>query len=151
MATPAKPTILFVCGAWHPPQVYAPLQEELERRGYEFVIPRLQTLGEDKNGVTWEADVTVLLKAVEPLFEAGKEVIVMAHSYGGIPGCVLTEGRGVADRKREGKAGGFVGIVFLAAFAVPKKGMDLLQTFGGIWPNWQKHGDKYTGVSIDIL
>lgn len=93
-------------------------------------------MGADKHGVTWKADKQMLLNLVEPLFEQGKEIVIMGHSYGGIPACAATEGNGVQERAAAGKKGGFRRIIYLAGFAIPQRGMTLLQTFGGEWAPW---------------
>jgi len=93
-------------------------------------------VGADKHGVTWEADKEMLLNLVVPLFEQGKEIIIIGHSYGGIPACAATEGNGVQERVVAGKKGGFRRIVYLAGFAIPQRGMTLLETFGGKRAPW---------------
>ncbi|KAK8070197.1 hypothetical protein PG994_006813 [Apiospora phragmitis] len=126
----------MVHGAWHLLCMYDSLKQELNALGYKFLCPELKTVGADKHGVTWEADREMILSLVEPLFRRGKEIITLGHSYGGIPACAATEGNGVQDRAAAGKKGGFRRIVYLAGFAIPQRGMSLLQAFGGEWAPW---------------
>lgn len=142
-----KPIILISTGAWHPPECYAQLRADLETHGYEVVIPQHPSMGADKQGVTWKADKEGLVGTAETYFEAEKEVVLVAHSYGGVPGGAATEGHGIGERRENGLKGGFREIIFVASFAIPVKGWDLLTTFGGTWPEWQTRGEKYTGVS----
>ncbi|KAK3935772.1 Alpha/beta hydrolase fold-1 [Diplogelasinospora grovesii] len=146
MASPAenKPTFLLVTGAWHQPAFYQPTKDALTALGYECVVPQMKAQGPDSAGVTWEADVSAIMEAATPLFEAGKEVVLIAHSYGGIPGTAVTKGQGVAERAAQGKRGGFHSIIFVAAFAIPQRGLDLLQTFGGQYPPWLKGAQPYS-------
>lgn len=74
---------------------------------------------------------------VNPLFDAGREVVIIGHSYGGIPACASTQGYTMDERADKGKKGGFRSIIYLAGFAIPEKGKDLLQTIGGSWAPWQ--------------
>lgn len=61
---------------------------------------------------------------------------------------MATEGLEVSHRKKEGKAGGFRHIIYLAAFAIPVRGLDLLTVIGGKWPDWQIAGQPYTKVCL---
>lgn len=144
-----KPAIIIVHGAWSlPSPSYEPLKQQLEGLGYECYLPHLRTsgAGDDVRGQTWEADVKVILDTAQPLFDRGREVVIVAHSYGGIPGGAATAGNGVAERAAQGKPGGFKQIIYVAAFAIPAAGMDLLATFGGQWPPWADFAPAYSKV-----
>lgn len=143
-----KPAIIIVHGAWSlPSPSYEPLKQQLEGLGYECYLPHLRTSGGDEvRGQTWEADVQVILDTAQPLFDRGREVVIVAHSYGGVPGGAATAGNGVADRARQGKAGGFRQIIYVAAFAIPAPGMDLFAVFGGQWPPWADFAPAYSKV-----
>lgn len=142
--TSDKPIILMVTGAWHRPFLYDRLKEQLNNLGYQFLCPELASMGDDKHGVTWHADVELICDLAEPLFDEGKEVVVIGHSYGGIPACAATQGLSVQERAAQGKRGGFRSVIFMAGFAIPKAGLDLLQTFGGSWTSWQNPAVSYT-------
>ncbi|OTA91101.1 hypothetical protein M434DRAFT_76884 [Hypoxylon sp. CO27-5] len=131
-----KPVILLAHGAWHPPILYNPLKYALEARGYELLVPELATMGVGKTGLSWDADVDMLIETATPLFDQGRNVIIMGHSYGGIPACVATRGNTVDDRRAVGKTGGFSHLAFLAAFAVPARGMGVLSASGGSLNPW---------------
>lgn len=147
-ASSQKPAVIIVHGAWSlPSPSYEPLKQLLEGAGYECYLPHLRTSGGDEvRGQTWEADVQVIQDTAKPLFDRGREVVIVAHSYGGIPGGVATAGNSVAERAREGKAGGFRQIIYIAAFAIPAAGTDLLATFGGQWPPWAEFAPAYSKV-----
>ncbi|KAM0242275.1 hypothetical protein ACHAP5_007215 [Fusarium lateritium] len=139
-----KPVLLFVTGAWHPPTCYDGLKSALINLGYDCVIPKLPSVGPDSHGITWKADTAKILETAEQFFVQGREVVLIAHSYGGIPATAATEGQGVQERQAAGLRGGFHSIIFLAAFAIPVSGWDLLTTFGGAYPPWLETGEKYT-------
>ncbi|KAI0139994.1 alpha/beta-hydrolase [Hypoxylon sp. NC0597] len=131
-----KPVILLAHGAWHPPILYNPLKYALEARGYELVVPELATMGVGKAGLSWDVDVAMLIETATPLFDQGRNVIIIGHSYGGIPACIATRGNTVDDRRAVGKRGGFSDLAFLSAFAMPARGMSVLSVSGGSWPSW---------------
>lgn len=141
-----KPVLLFVTGAWHPPKCYDVLKTALVDSGYEVVIPKMPSVGPGSHGVTWEADKAKIIETAEPFFAQGQEVVLIAHSYGGIPATAATQGQEVHERAQAGLKGGFQSIIFLAAFAIPVKGWDLITTFGGSYPGWLQAGEKYTKV-----
>ena len=137
--TSEKPTILLAHGAWHPPHLYDPLKQALAKHGYTLAVPALPTMGVDATGIGWDADVKALLEHAEPLFAQGKEVVLVAHSYGGIPACVATRGNEVAERAKAGLPGGFRRVIFLCAFALPVAGLSNLTAIPGAqWLSWQR-------------
>ncbi|OBS21511.1 hypothetical protein FPOA_07848 [Fusarium poae] len=138
-----KALFLLVTGAWHPPACYNHLKADLASLGYDCVIPQLPSMGNNTNGITWEADRDEVVSVAMPYFEQGREVILVGHSYGGVPATVATEGQGVADRAEKGLLGGFSSVIFLTAFAAPARGIDLLGMFGGEWPEWLDTGKPY--------
>ncbi|CAJ2502756.1 Uu.00g101500.m01.CDS01 [Anthostomella pinea] len=133
-----KPIILLAHGAWHPPTLYASLKEAVQARGYELLVPELATMGPEKTSISWAADVTMLLETAEPLFDQGKSVVLVGHSYGGISACIATRGHGMDERRAVGKRGGFCHLAFLCAFAMPAKGMSVFSVSGGSWLPWHK-------------
>ena len=76
----------------------------------------------------------VRAETLKPLIEEqGRDVILLVHSYGSIPGAGAATGLSKSTRLQEGKAGGVMGMVFLSAVVV-KEGETLLQTLGGDYP-----------------
>ncbi|KAI1194038.1 alpha/beta-hydrolase [Nemania serpens] len=145
----AKPGIVLVTGAWHTPVHFEILKLALEAQGYETYVPRLPTLG--RTGLTWKDDARAIQKIVEKRMDQGKEFVIAAHSYGGIPGCGATKGYTVKDRAAAGKKGGFRSILFIAAFAIHEPGLDLLTAFGGKFPAWMAHEFPYTGNTSSFV
>lgn len=90
MSSPTKPAFLVVCGGWHPPAAYDKLREQLEGRGLEYRCPQLPSMGPSAAGVTYHADVDAIRAAALPLFEQGREVVLVAHSAGGVPAVSLS-------------------------------------------------------------
>lgn len=134
-----NPVFLLAHGAWHSPWMYEPLKEALAKLGYTLAVPALPTMGPDAKDIAWDADVEALLQTAEPLFAQGKKVILIGHSYGGIPACIATREKGVAERRARGLDGGFLQIIFLCAFAMPSKGISQVELMQHQLPPWQEH------------
>jgi pimeloyl-ACP methyl ester carboxylesterase len=97
-------TFLLVHGAWHRPAMWDDLRRELHALGHRTVAPALPSAGRAPVAGMYE-DAAVVRRELEQL--AGP-VVVVAHSYGGIPATqALGEAAGAAD---------VVHAVFLAAY-----------------------------------
>lgn len=145
MAQDEKPGICFISGAWHTPSHYDIIKTKLEEHGFQVLIPKLPTCSNDGRR-TWKDDVAEIQRVVTPHMDQGKEFIIVAHSYGGIPGCCATQGYTTSERLDQGKRGGFRAIVFVTAFVIPKPEMNLLETIEGRYPPWMICGELYKGV-----
>ncbi|MEK8104880.1 alpha/beta hydrolase [Micromonospora sp. M12] len=76
-----RPTLLLVHGAWHRPAVWDRLRAELDVLGYPTRAVDLPTSGPDARG-GMQDDATAIRKEIAAI---GGPVVVVAHSYGGIP------------------------------------------------------------------
>ncbi|KAH8203817.1 hypothetical protein TruAng_001994 [Truncatella angustata] len=123
MSSP-KLTILFLHGAYHPPACYAALTAQLEAAGLEVVAPRLASLGADARG-TLEDDLAVVRTAAQGLFDSGKNVVIVAHSYGGFVAMNVAGSLTAAAAAREEK-GGLVSIVYISGLLVSKGSIALV-------------------------
>ncbi|KAL8964171.1 MAG: hypothetical protein Q9183_004640 [Haloplaca sp. 2 TL-2023] len=65
-----------------------------------------------------------------PQLDAGKDVILAVHSYGGLPGAVAAKGLSKEERMADGKEGGIVGLLFICAL-VARTGDSLLSILPG--------------------
>ncbi|KAH7392295.1 Alpha/beta hydrolase fold-1 [Phaeosphaeria sp. MPI-PUGE-AT-0046c] len=103
----SKPTIVMVPGSFVTPGVYQPIIELLRARGFpalEIFLPSTQKrVGLDP--ATMQQDADRIRDVAEALIAQNKEVVVVAHSYGGFP---ATQGLAGMKVKR---------IVYLAAIA----------------------------------
>ena len=70
-----------------------------------------------------------------PLLDAGKDVVLAMHSYGGMPGPVAAKGLSKTERLAAGKRGGIIGLVFLSVL-VAFEGKSLVTYIGGELPGW---------------
>lgn len=70
-----------------------------------------------------------------PSINAGREVILIMHSYSGGPGAVAAKGLSLAERRAAGKPGGIIGLIFISAF-IAEEGQTLLSSGGGKFAPW---------------
>jgi pimeloyl-ACP methyl ester carboxylesterase len=114
-----KPTILIVPGSFAPPSIYDELVRLLKANGYPALAVQLPSTTKRMplQPATMLEDAAIVKRAAEALISLGREVIVVAHSYGGVP---MTQGLvGVAVKK----------IVYLTAI-VPKLGQTNIEALG---------------------
>jgi pimeloyl-ACP methyl ester carboxylesterase len=119
----AKPTIVFVPGFWEGPAVFASLATTLESPLQDYptlgiTLPSTGKISPDNENL--QADVRSIRKQIEPLVEAGKDIILVMHSAGGFLGSNAIEGWSLDARKKAGKQGGIKKLVFLAAGISPE-------------------------------
>lgn len=116
-----NPTLLLVHGAWHGAWCWEPLREVLERRGWPVRTVDLPTaVAPDNAGVPLSADADAVGSAIDAI---GGDVVVVAHSYGGVP---VSEAAGRPQVRH---------IVYVAAFVLDV-GESLLGAVGGTAPPW---------------
>ncbi|KAF2649600.1 alpha/beta-hydrolase [Lophiostoma macrostomum CBS 122681] len=133
-----KPTILLVHGSWHTPDIYAPLLQTLNARGFETHCPQLPTAspeyllldpanpsrdqppppdGHPVQTADAEVLVAILFQLVE---EESKQVLVVAHSSGGWSSNeAILPAYQCPVRQKAGKSGGVLGIFCISALLCP--------------------------------
>jgi pimeloyl-ACP methyl ester carboxylesterase len=98
----SKPTLLLVHGSWHGPWCWEKLTPVLERLGYPWASVALPSVGATPATMgTMEDDARAIEAAAA---EIAGDVVVVAHSYSGVPATEATFGPNVRR------------IVYLAAF-----------------------------------
>jgi hypothetical protein len=136
---PSSHLAVVVChGSYHTPAPYGALLEALQARGIAAYCPQLPTADLAKLNVgdvanpdfnrepppggypQGEEDTAAVLSVVEPLVEAGKEVLIVGHSSGG---WVATQAARpdlqAKVRTSQKLAGGVIGILYAGAFVIP--------------------------------
>ena len=81
-------------------------------------------------------------RVLQPLLEADKDVVLIMHSYGGMPSAAAASGISKQERQASGKPGGVVGLIFVAA-SLAKEGQAQADVLGGQLAPWvvEKVGD----------
>ncbi len=131
MSTP-KPTIVIVPGAFTSSSAYDTLVTQLHEAGYLATVTPLPSFNSaEPSKATCSADAAAIRQRILPLIEKeGRELIMLCHSYGGIPGGGAAAGLSTMTRAREGLEGGVLGLAYVAGFVVPENAT-LLQVMGG--------------------
>lgn len=111
-----KPVIFLIHGAWHTTAPYRQLLDIFEAKGYTTAAPELPSGAEPMPADPPESDIRCCNKELQWLVDEGKEVVVVAHSYGGVVAPEAALGLGVRERSAKGLAGGVSRVVYLAAF-----------------------------------
>jgi hypothetical protein len=132
-----KPTIVCVPGAWHTPEIYAKTMQILNQHGYPTVGLPLPSVGAVPAHTSFDEDVKGIRDCLTQLVEKEeKEVILVTHSYTGMPGAEAPVGLGKKEREEKGLKGGVIRLVFIMAFAMPE---GFQPTAGGAeYPDWMK-------------
>ncbi|KAJ2988597.1 hypothetical protein NUW58_g3886 [Xylaria curta] len=113
------PTVFFSPGAFHPPTVFDSVRSILSDRGFETEALMLVSFGSTDPSIGMLSDAKHLRSLLTKLVDEGKEVIFVAHSYGGVVISNAVEGLSVKQRAAEGKKGGVLMILYLCAFFMP--------------------------------
>ncbi|KAL1847795.1 hypothetical protein Daus18300_013837 [Diaporthe australafricana] len=128
MSTPRKPFTLLVPGGLSAASMYDPVVEELTKRGYEargVPLPtvRLHTeTGPVREPPTMYEDAGFIASQAEALADAGRDVIIVSQSYGGVPSTESVRAVSKAARRKLGKPGGVVRLAY-ASSLVPELGI----------------------------
>ena len=149
----SKPTFVLIPGAWHPPIVYSTFLNLIHKAGYPTVVMDLPSLDpQDVADADCQKDAASIHERLVPMIENyGEDIIVLCHSYGGIPGGGAAHGLGKTSREKHGLKGGVVGLIYMSGFVVPQ-GQSLLNYLGGENPPYvQPHQVRIKSrLSLDV-
>ena len=116
--SPAKLAIVLVHGAWLTPDTWKPIIAPLESFGYQVYCPKLPSTGGDPAVPDMSQDITTIRNTVLGLLEKDMNVLVVLHSYAGLPGGNALEGLDVASRRKAGKESHVVRLVYISGYLV---------------------------------
>lgn len=129
----SNPTLIFCPGAWYPTSAFDPLIEKLpEYTTHTVALPSIQQATTVKD---LQPDIKAIRDIVESECDAGHDVVVVSHSWSGLPVNSALDGLSKSERGGNGQKGGVVKIIFLSAF-IPDVGQSLIASFGGTAPDW---------------
>ncbi|KAF2450681.1 alpha/beta-hydrolase [Karstenula rhodostoma CBS 690.94] len=124
-----KPTILFVPGAWHLPSCYDLVSAPLSAAGFPTFSVSLPSNSHTPIS-SFEPDIAAIRSTLAPLVEGGKDVVIVAHSYGSVPANEALKGFTQRERAGRGEQGGVLHYVFISAF-VTSVGVSLMDALQG--------------------
>ena len=115
----SKPAFVCVHGSWHNPAFFDKVKSILLRHEYSCVCPSLPSVGGNPPTYDFAPDVNVIRSSVEAIVKE-RDVIVVMHSYGGIPGGTALNGLDKKSCQEKGLKGGVVRLVYVNSFIVPE-------------------------------
>jgi pimeloyl-ACP methyl ester carboxylesterase len=137
-------TVVFVPGAWHNPRAFEAVGKSLESAGYKTKYVRLASVGANPPLKDFGKDVAAIRTAIHDEVEKGQKVVLVVHSYGGLPGNEAVKDFDLTSRAQRGHQGGVSHIFFCASFVIDE-GKSLHGAFGGQdLPWWDISEDKTT-------
>ncbi|KAJ5690184.1 alpha/beta-hydrolase [Penicillium macrosclerotiorum] len=116
----AKPVIVIIPGAWHRPKHYQYLIDGLIAAGYEAVGVTLPSVDSSPPHPSWDQDAEEIRRVILQYLDLGKDVITIAHSFGGVAMSEAVKGLGKQDREEEGLKGAVLQLVYMCAMALPQ-------------------------------
>lgn len=134
------PVLIIVPGSFAPTEMYTDFVKTVHAtNAFEHIkVVPLNSVGRKPAGQspgTMAGDVTAIVGVAEPLLDSGKEVIMLTHSYGGIPGTQSLEKLSSKARKAAGKTGGIEKVIYLTSVILPV-GMASSDITGGVYPDY---------------
>lgn len=112
------PAVLIIPGSFAPSTFYVPLRERVQSLGYDGYILPLQTVGlRPSPPPSMMDDAAFIRTEVKKLVDQEQEVILLAHSYGGVPMSQSTKGLTIAERAECGSKGGIKHLIYSSAVA----------------------------------
>jgi hypothetical protein len=79
-------------------------------------------------------DALAIQKVTSKLADDGQQIILVMHSYGGIPGTESAKGLSWEIRQANGEPGGIIALVYVSAYLI-KEGMSVMSVAGDAeWP-----------------
>ncbi|PYH78200.1 hypothetical protein BO82DRAFT_435148 [Aspergillus uvarum CBS 121591] len=141
----AKPTFIFAPGAWYPSTAFDPAIEKLP--GYRCHTVAFPSIQQATTVQDLHPDINAVRSLVQQEADEGHDIIVVSHSWSGLPVNSALDGLGKAEREAAGRSGGVIKLVFLAAF-LPEVGQSLLGAFGGQAPEWYIHDEITNTITV---
>ncbi|KAM0205294.1 hypothetical protein ACHAPQ_009607 [Fusarium lateritium] len=149
MCASLLPTILAVPGAWHTVESFDTVKKIFTDRNYDFVSQNAPGIIDANATVTGDA-ASLRTNLLEPLVEAGKDVIVMMHSYGGMYGSQAVQGLSKREREQSGKQGGVISLIYVSAVTplAGKTTLDMMGTDAQHLPSWVDYNETTGWVTF---
>lgn len=122
-----KPVFVLIHGAWHTPACYDRTKSLLSPHGYTSICPSLPSVSFTPPPNAFQEDIKTIRSTVLDLV-ADNDVVVVMHSYSGIPGGSALDGLDKESCEGRGLKGGVMRLVYVAAWMVDE---GYVHSFGG--------------------
>jgi hypothetical protein len=119
-----KLEFIIVPGAWHSPEAFNSTTILLQNAGYIVHGISLPSVGASPPLQSFDPDVSVIQNAINKVLSSGKDVVIVYHSYGGVPGSeALGEYIKTLESGDKKEGWGIVRrLVYCCAFVLPEGG-----------------------------
>ncbi|KAJ7185439.1 Alpha/beta hydrolase fold-1 [Mycena filopes] len=87
-----KPEIIIIPGSFCPLEYYEPVIADLRAHGYSVHGVELETVGRRDKAPGMYDDAATIAAVASRLADEGKDVVLVPHSYGGVPACEASKG-----------------------------------------------------------
>jgi pimeloyl-ACP methyl ester carboxylesterase len=146
-----NPTLVIVPGSFGPAKMYDGFVETLKHHDIKTVVISTPSVGrkEGRPPATMSDDAQEISNVVSKLLDEGKNVVLMTHSYGGIPGTESLKTISREAREKEGKDGGVDKIVYLTSMVL-QPGTSNFEAFGGALPDFLTMEDDYMTLDAEV-
>lgn len=147
----ANPTLVIVPGSFAPTKMYDGFVETLKGHDIRTVVVSTPSVGrkEGRPPATMSDDAQEISNVVSKLLDEGEDVVLMTHSYGGIPGTESLKNISRKAREAEGKKGGIEKLVYLTSMVL-QPGTSNLEAFGGALPDFLTMEDDYMSLNAEV-
>lgn len=116
----SRKEIVVISGAWHLPLHFEPTAVKLEEAGYKVHCVQMPAVGNSNPPKDLSEDVAAAQALVLEAIGDGNEVVVFAHSWGGLIASSALGPLAKKTREAEGKKGGVVRVGYIASFILPE-------------------------------
>ncbi|PYH49851.1 alpha/beta fold hydrolase [Aspergillus saccharolyticus JOP 1030-1] len=150
MSSTNRPVIVIVPGAFGTPQGFEKLFPDLSQAGYTTHPGAYPSCNpSDPATVSAAQDIAFLRDNVLlPLLDQeGKDIVILAHSYGGVVGGGAARGLAKGTRSAEGKSTGVLGLIYVAG-NITLEGESLFIAVGGAYPPFIKVDTPSQGLAV---
>ncbi|AEO59880.1 hypothetical protein MYCTH_2308500 [Thermothelomyces thermophilus ATCC 42464] len=139
------PTLVLVHGAWHRASCFNPITSLLqEKHGLKCILVSLPSTSGSPEA-TFKDDIDVVQEAIASETSAGRDVVVIAHSYGGMVGSSAIKGFAKKTGSAPDVAGHVIGLILIAS-GCNLPGLSFMDPFfGHPPPSWRVN--KETGYA----
>ncbi|KIV79081.1 hypothetical protein PV11_06667 [Exophiala sideris] len=116
---PSTPTLILTHGSWHTPAYWDKAKAILESEGYKCIAPQLLYTDTDKPVASIGPAIESLREVIATEIDAGNDVVMVNHSFGGMVGCSAIKGftRKNPSNIKHDSSGHVLGLVQTPAYA----------------------------------
>ncbi|OBT77086.1 hypothetical protein VF21_02936 [Pseudogymnoascus sp. 05NY08] len=148
----SKPTYVLLPGAWHSPSIYNDVVHLLAKHDYPAISLPLPSFDATPAHHDFSADVAAIRNCLSELVSQDKDVILVVHSYAGLPGGEASKDLGKKDREAQGLKGGIIRFVVINGFVAPPGFQPAPRGDYSTMPEWMKFDaetDTFTVTPTD--